>query len=210
MRWHLHITALVLCTAPGAVIAEYTDARDGGPRRLQLLEASALLKSPDLDAVVIRRLAGGAVLDNFGCASDWCHVRPFRGGTKGFVPATYLRPAEAPNGVVPMGIDPSRARARLGDFDAERTIPCAQERGQAMGTCKAAVARSDGGDATVSVTFSNGFTRLLFFAYGEFIAASATMSGTGKDVEWRLDAGTHDLRVEDQRFELPDAFVFGP
>ena len=108
-----------------------------------------------------------------------------------------------------MGTDDSPIRAREGDFDATGDMPCAQIRGQSMGECTFGVARSGGGDATVTVTFSNGFTRLLFFRHGEFISGDATMSGTGRDTDWRVEDGRHIIRVDDQRYELPDTSIFG-
>ena len=144
-----------------------------------------------------------------GVDAIWCDVRPFRGGARGFVPAAHLRPATGPDGVVPTGQDASKSRARKRDFDATGQIACAQEQGQSFGTCKASVARGDGGDATLVVTFPNGFARELFFVHGEFVRASATMSGVGTDKAWRLEGGTHLIRVDDQRFEIPRNFVFG-
>ncbi|MEL7117363.1 MAG: hypothetical protein AAGP08_17560, partial [Pseudomonadota bacterium] len=87
--------------------------------------------------------------------------------------------------------------------------PCAQEQGEPLGTCRVGVARGTGGDATVVATFGNGFARKLYFKHGEFLAANTTMSGNGTDTDWRLEDGVHYVRVDDQRFELPDAFVFG-
>lgn len=101
------------------------------------------------------------------------------------------------------------ARARSGDFDATAEVPCAQEQGQALGTCKAGVARADPSDVAVVVTFPNGFARTLTFADGRFLRGNATMSGVGTDTDWQLSNGTYFIRVDDQRFELPKALVLG-
>lgn len=100
-------------------------------------------------------------------------------------------------------------RAKAGDFDASATIRCAQEQGQALGVCTAAVARDADGNATVVVTFANGFARTLYFEDRMFMRGSATMSGVGRDTDWEVADGVHLIRVDDQRFELPDALVFG-
>ena len=203
-------------TATGTVDASlYRAPAEGGVRRWQAVSGDGLdlRQRPSMATEVIARLSSGAVLSNFGCteeaAEGWCEVRPFRGGARGFVPAGSLLPAHGPDGVVPTGPNDSKHRAGRRDFDADGEIACAQERGQALGTCAAAVARSGGGDATVLVTFPNGFARQLYFVHGEFVSASATMSGAGRDTDWRLDAGLHHIRVDDQRFELPDRLVFG-
>lgn len=108
-----------------------------------------------------------------------------------------------------MGRDDSKARARRRDYDARGEVACAQEQGQQLGRCGAAVTRGTGGDAAVVVTFPNGFARTLYFVHGEFVSASATMSGVGRDTAWRLDGGLHVIRVDDQRYELTDVLVFG-
>ena len=125
------------------------------------------------------------------------------------MPAAGLEPAQGPDGVIPTGVDDSKRRARKRDFDATGVIPCAQERGQVLGECTAEVARGNGRDATVVVTFPNGFARSLYFVHGEFVSASSTMSGSGVDTDWRIESGLHDIRVDDQRYELPDILIFG-
>ncbi len=60
------------------------------------------------------------------------------------------------------------------------------------------------------VQFANGFRRDLTFAQGMFIRGNATMSGVGTDTDWILEDGTHIIRVDDQRYLLPDALLVGP
>ena len=100
-------------------------------------------------------------------------------------------------------------RARAGEFDAEATIACAQERGDAPGPCAAGVARGAGGDAAVVVTLPSGVRRTLRFESGAFVRADPTMSGTGTDVDRIRRGDEHVIRVEDQRFVLPDALILG-
>ena len=102
----------------------------------------------------------------------------------------------------------ANARARSGDFDAKGEARCAQEAGQSLETCDVAVARAVG-SAAVVVTFSNGFERTLSFSDRQFLRGNATMSGVGTDTDWILTAGVYSIRVDDQRFELPEALVFG-
>ncbi|WP_299396444.1 SH3 domain-containing protein [Pelagibius sp.] len=199
-------------TAAGLGIAA---PEDGGPRRWQVTarDGTEMRASPASNASVIGTLADGAILANLGCAPAgsqvWCKVRPLHGRTRGYVAADSLRPARAPDGTVPMGADDSAARAGRGDFDASGTLSCAQVRDQSMGQCAFGVARGSGGDATLVVTFSNGFKRTLFFAHGRFISANATMSGNGFDTDWRTEDGRHLIRVDDQRYALSNAAVFG-
>ncbi|MDJ0629119.1 MAG: hypothetical protein QNJ44_12750 [Rhodobacter sp.] len=187
----------------------------GGVRRWQVapdVEVS-LHRTPSAEAVAIATLPGDAILSNFGCSvvaeQIWCEVRPFRGGARGFALAEALLPARGPDGVVAMGLDDSKRRARRKKFDATGAIPCAQEQGQELGRCGVGVSRGDGGDATVVATFANGFSRLLFFVHGEFVSANPTMSGAGTDTDWRVETGRHYIRVDDQRFEIPIDLLFG-
>ena len=103
----------------------------------------------------------------------------------------------------------SKRRAKKGDFDDLGEVACAQEVGETLGTCKAAVARSEGEDVTVVVTFPNGFARQLYFSEGAFVSASATMSGAGRDTDWNLENGLFRIRVDDQRYEISEPFVRG-
>lgn len=187
---------------------------EGGPRRWDVVGGDLeLFAEPSENSAVIGVFPGGAVLSNLKCfgseVSNWCEVRSFRGGLRGFVDGSRLLAAVGPDGVVAMGVDTSKRRARKRDFDEKSEVSCAQERGQSMGTCVAAVARGGGGDATVVVTFPNGFARMLFFVHGEFVRASATMSGVGTDFDWRLAGGEHVIRVDDQRFEIPETIILG-
>lgn len=115
-------------------------------------------------------------------------------------------PAPAADGAAS---DTAAQRAKQGDFDAADSVRCAQIRGQEMGTCSAEVARGGEGEATVLVTFANGFSRMLHFEEGAFTRANATMSGVGTDTDWRNEDDLLVIRVDDQRYELPVSLVFG-
>ncbi|WP_299048306.1 hypothetical protein [uncultured Tateyamaria sp.] len=97
-------------------------------------------------------------------------------------------------------------RARAKEFDAVATVQCAQEVGQALAPCEASVARV-AGSAAVVVTFPNGFARTLTFSDGDFLRGNATMSGVGTDTAWHLSDGIYRLRVDDQRFDIPETLV---
>ena len=187
----------------------------GGPRRWQVSapDGLSLHKSGSSDAEVLATVKTGAILFNQGCAAAddrvWCAVQPLRSRIRGYVPVDGLQPARGPDGTVPMGLDDTAARARQGAFDASGTLHCAQIRGEKLATCRFDVARSGGGDATVVVTFSNGFKRTLSFSHGQFIRGDTTMSGTGFDTDWRRDGPRHIIRVDDQRFDALHVAIFG-
>lgn len=194
-------------------VAETLSAKDGGPRRWEVIADGTVFRAEASEHSAGEALDRGDVLDNLGCeeeeGTEWCRVRPFRGGAAGYVAAGDLTAVEGPDGTVATGPDDSKRRAGKRDFDASAEIACAQEVGEALGTCEAEVAQSGGGDATVVVTFPNGFARQLYFRHGEFVSASATMSGAGRDPDWRLDEGRYLIRVDDQRYEVPLDFILG-
>jgi hypothetical protein len=78
-----------------------------------------------------------------------------------------------------------------------------------MDTCAAAVARVGDIAAAVVVTFPNGFARTLLFEEEVFVRGNPTMSGVGTDTDWHLSDSMYFVRVDDQRFQLPEALVFG-
>lgn len=95
------------------------------------------------------------------------------------------------------------------DKNTPNSIACAQERGAPLGQCSYQIARDEKAGTTVSVVFANGFKRRLFFKDGKFVKASVTMSGVGTDTDWSLQDGTHIIRVEGQRYEVPDTLIAG-
>lgn len=193
----------------------YRSPADGGVRRWQVApdQSLKLYKDASTASAVIMAPAPGAILSNLGCAvaadTLWCKVRSLGSRETGYVLAEFLVPSQGPDGVIPMGVDDSKHRAASRKFDAKGRISCAQEQGQTMGKCRVGIARGVGGDATAMVTFSNGFSRRLTFVHGEFTKANSTMSGSGTDTDWSLTDGLHSIRVDDQRYELPDSLVFG-
>ncbi|KZY24317.1 MULTISPECIES: hypothetical protein [unclassified Sulfitobacter] len=187
----------------------------GGPRRLEVTaEGAQLHRAPAEDSEERAALPGGTLLSNRGCDAAqggvvWCEVAPLDMGKPGYVRAAQLAPARGPDGVIPTGRDDSKKRARAKDYDDRSEIACAQEQGQALGTCAAAIARSGGGDATVVATFPNGFARQLYFTHGAFMRGSSTMSGVGTDMDWERAEGMYVIRVDDQRFVIPQGFLLG-
>lgn len=186
---------------------------DGGARRWQVAGSQrlTLFDAPQGHAVSGTPIEAGSILRNFGCVESqdeiWCEVAPLRRGSRGFVLADKLVTVAGPDGVVAKGVDDSATRAKQKRYDVTAEIRCAQEQGQALGNCSVGVALSDGGDATVSATFGNGFSRFLFFAHGAFIRANSTMSGVGTDTDWHIENGVYVIRVDDQRYVIPESLV---
>lgn len=215
LAMHTQGGAQVALPPDGEIVADdaLASPENGGLRRWRVSAGTpvALQNEPGSEAPPLARLESGEILTGHGClrveAGTWCEVQSIAGGPRGFVPAEHLAPVAGPDGIVARGIDDTPRRARRGDFDISGEIACAQDRHLPMASCMADVARSGGGDATVVATFPNGFRRRLHFGHGMFLRGDATMSGVGTDTAWRLEGGMHFVRVDDQRFEIPDAMI---
>jgi hypothetical protein len=101
------------------------------------------------------------------------------------------------------------SRAVKGDFDATGTLPCAQHAGQPMAECNFGVARAAGGTAAVVVTKPDGNTRALFFTGGRFSSADTSQADGYPEYSARRESDLNMIRVGDERYEVPDAAIYG-
>ena len=123
--------------------------------------------------------------------------------------AEYLRPAISPDGSAAMGLDDSAVRAGQGQFDATGSISCAFAAGQAMTQCEYGVARAGGGYATVVIKKIDGRSRAIFFRMGRPIGADVSQSEGQLDFRVSKAGDLHRIRIGNERYEIPDAVVFG-
>lgn len=100
-------------------------------------------------------------------------------------------------------------RAGMGKFDATGPIPCAQHAGQPMGQCQFGVARAGGGTATVVVTLFDGRKRVIFFEQGKPVGADLSQADGKATLRATKESDLHMIRIGDERYEIPDAVVFG-
>ena len=100
-------------------------------------------------------------------------------------------------------------RAGQGRFDATGKIPCAWAAGQPMSQCDFGVARAGGGTATVVVTRPDGRKRTIFFDKGKAIGAD--LSQADGDMTFRVtkEADLFMIRAGRERYEMPEAVIFG-
>ena len=110
----------------------------------------------------------------------------------------------------PAGTPPSpgtAARAARGAFDARAEIPCAIGTGATTSRCPASVARGPAGEATVVVSLPGGGTRMLFFAQGQFAGSDAPTAPGWPQAQ--RDGDLTLIRLQRERYEVPDAFILG-
>jgi hypothetical protein len=100
-------------------------------------------------------------------------------------------------------------RAGEGSFDATGQVPCAQSKGQPMGQCAFGVARASGGTATVSVTRPDGRKRIIFFSKGKAVGADLSQADGNMTFRATKEADLFRIQAGDERYEIPEAAVFG-
>jgi hypothetical protein len=100
-------------------------------------------------------------------------------------------------------------RAGAGNFDARGQVPCAQYKGQPVGQCMFGVARAGGGTATVVITRSDGRTRAIFFRKGVATNADTGQADGYPAFSARKEADLYLIRIGDERYEIPEAVVYG-
>ena len=101
----------------------------------------------------------------------------------------------------------SAARAARGAFDARAEMPCAIGTGATTWRCPAGVARGPAGEATVAVSLPGGGTRMLFFVQGQFAGTDAPAAQGWPQVQ--RDGDLTLIRLQRERYEVPDAFILG-
>jgi hypothetical protein len=101
----------------------------------------------------------------------------------------------------------SAGRAARGAFDARAEMPCAIGIGATMWRCPAGVARGPVGEATVVVSLPGGGTRMLFFVQGQFAGTDAPAVPGWPQVQ--RDGDLTLIRLQRERYEVPDAFILG-
>lgn len=193
----------------------FTAAENGGPRnwRVKVESYLNLREQPSTRARVLSRYPADTLLDNLGCRMKeerrWCDVQQLGGSPRGFVAAEYLTPAISPDGNVATGADDSALRAGQQDYDATGHLPCAQALGQPMTECSFAVSRAGGGYATVVIPRPDGRSRAIFFRSGIPIGADASQADGYPEFSAGKESDLHLIRIGDERYEIPDAVIFG-
>lgn len=189
---------------------------DGGPRNWKVTGVKSglnLREEPSISASVVTTFAPDIVLDNLGCRHAenriWCDVQQFGGGPRGYVSAEFLQPAVSPDGSVATGPDDSALRAGQGQFDATGKLPCAHSAGQLLGQCEFGVARAGGGYATVIITHPDGFNRAIYFRMGKPMGANTSQADGYPEFRFTKENDLNLIRIGNERYEIPDAVIFG-
>lgn len=100
-------------------------------------------------------------------------------------------------------------RAGQGEFDATGSVGCAQHEGQPLRQCSMGVARDGGGTAVVVVTRPDGRKRFIFFERGKPTSADTSQADGYGEFRTARGGDLSMVFVGEERYEIPDAVVFG-
>jgi len=93
-------------------------------------------------------------------------------------------------------------------YHATGQIPCATAAGQPTGTCPFGVVRKGGGTGAVTVTKPDGRTRTIFFEKGKATGYDMSQADRG-EFSASKEADLNMIRIGPERYEIPDAVIFG-
>lgn len=128
-----------------------------------------------------------------------------KGGANGICKVSGF---EAPK-ATPVAKVSSSERAGQGQFDASGKIPCAQFKGQPMGQCPYKVSRGSNGSATVVITRPDGRTHAIFFENGKAISADLSQADGNMNFRSSKQGDLFMIQAGNERYEIPEAVVFG-
>lgn len=93
-------------------------------------------------------------------------------------------------------------------YHATGKIPCAAMSGQPMGTCQFGVKRQGNGNALVTVTHNNGKKRVIIFQNGRATGYDQSQADQSKFSSTK-DSDLSIIKIGSERYEIPDAVVYG-
>jgi uncharacterized protein YraI len=162
---------------------------------------------------VVGRVPNGVVLRNQGCGdfngARWCKVESVEDASlSGWVAGRYLSEAFEEAAAMPPiegGEESSDNAGLAANFDSTGEIPCARYYGQPMTRCSAVSTRGSEGEATITVSWPDGGTRVIFFRDGR-----ADESDSSDPLTYTREADLNMIRIgKSERFEIPDTLPFG-
>lgn len=94
------------------------------------------------------------------------------------------------------------------NYHATGNIPCSMGNGQPTGSCPFGVTRKGNGTADVTVKKPDGRSRMIFFENGNAISADVSQADPG-EFSASKEGDLSIIRIGKERYEIPDAVVFG-
>jgi len=189
---------------------DYADGLAGGPDFWRVAgvgggDALNVRAGPSTRYAVASKLRNGEVLENCGCrlsgTERWCRIRTVGSGVMGWVAGRYLvesgpppRPQMPPGGPVGNGTP----------FDATGRVACEPVASGSPRECVFGVIRQGPGNAGVWIAIGNGVERHILFEAGAPVT-------TNTDAELTFDkiADLYRIAIGEERYDIPEAVVYG-
>ena len=95
------------------------------------------------------------------------------------------------------------------DFNATGSMPCAREAGQPMGSCEFGVIREGNGKGSITISWPDGGSRVIFFEAGKPVGYDESEADGGAKMTVEQNADLFMVKIGKQRFEFPDAVING-
>ncbi len=189
---------------------DFADGLAGGPDFWEVSgvgdgDSLNLRGGPSTRYAVVGTLDNGDVLQNRGCRltgdARWCQIRATGSGLTGWVAGRFLvETAPPPAPEVPEGGPVGNGTG----FDATGAVPCATAAGQPTRPCPFGVIREGSGNAGIWIALGNGEERHILFERGEPVATN-----TSDTVIFEKANDLFVVRIGDERYEVPEAVVYG-
>ena len=94
------------------------------------------------------------------------------------------------------------------NYHATGNIPCSMGNGQPTGSCPFGVVRKGNGNADVTVKKPDGRSRVIFFEKGKAVGANVSQADPGA-FSVSKESDLFIIRIGKERYEIPDAVIFG-
>ncbi|MFO1143915.1 MAG: SH3 domain-containing protein [Amaricoccus sp.] len=199
---------------------DFADGLAGGPDYWEVAGVGAgdrlnLRAEPSTQAPVLAQFDNGAVLRNAGCRMQgtqrWCRVEAKDPSVEGWVSGRYLKEASAPAAEAPSAGPAPGGDARVEGtaYNATGEVACVLAAGEPAVQCPFGVVRQGSGRASVTITKPDGTSRTIFFVAGKATGSDASQTGGGSFAAMRQGADLTVVAIGDERYEIPDAVVWG-
>ncbi|MEO3430086.1 SH3 domain-containing protein [Pelagibius sp. CAU 1746] len=187
--------------------SDFADGLSGGPDYWEVHGVGSALRlraGPSREHGVIGALGNGEVVRNLGCRMSgdarWCRVETLREGQQGWAAGGFLR-----EGTPPREPDRRNLAGNGQRFDATGVLPCAPLAGQPTASCDFGVIRErKPGYAGLWIRIGEGAERYFLFEEGKPVYTN----GAGEISVERL-GDLQLLRLGEERYEVPDAVIYG-
>ncbi len=93
-------------------------------------------------------------------------------------------------------------------YHATGDVPCSMGGGQPTRSCPFGVVREGPGKGMVTITKPDGRTRTIFFDNGRATGYDQSQADSG-GFSASKQADLNIIRIGDERYEIPDAVIFG-